>query len=108
MIISKGKPISANSKNENPSNPFSIIVLFTIIFGGVPVSVSKPPVLEPNATGINSLEGIVPILQAEAIVTGIKVATVPVLLTTPDNTPDPRVVINNNLVELREFQTRIN
>ena len=39
------------------------------------------------------LEGNVPILQAEDIVTGIKVATVPVLLTKPDNIPEPKVVI---------------
>ena len=76
------------------------MVLFTMIFGGVPVSVSKPPVLEPKAIGINNLEGSVPMLHADAIVTGISVATVPVLLTTPESSPEPKVVINKSRVVL--------
>ena len=66
------------------------------MFGGVPVKVNKPPVFEPKATGINIFDGIVPILQAEEIVAGSKVATVPVLLTKPDKTPDPKVIITNS------------
>ena len=69
-MIKRGKPINPNSKKEKPSKPASIKLLFTIIFGGVPVNVSKPPVLDPKATGINIFEGNVPILQAEDIVAG--------------------------------------
>ena len=76
------------------------MVLLTIISGGVPVRVKSPPVLDPKATGIKSLDGRVPILQAELIVTGIKVATVPVLLTTPESNPEPNVVINSSFVVL--------
>ena len=96
-MINKGSPINANSKKENPSNPCWIRALLAIIFGGVPVKVSNPPVFEPNATGINSLEGKVPIFQAAEIVTGSSVATVPVLLTKPDSTPEPRVTMTSNL-----------
>jgi hypothetical protein len=71
--------------------------LLVIILGGVPVRVNRPPVLEPNATGNSIFDGNVPILQAEVIVRGIKVATVPVLLTNPESTPAPKVTITNNL-----------
>ena len=70
------------------------------MLGGVPVRVNNPPVFDPNATGINTLEGIVPIFHAEEIVTGNKVATVPVLLTIPDKKPEPKVIITNNFVTL--------
>jgi hypothetical protein len=94
-IISKGTPIKPNSKNENPVNPFSTKALLTIMLGGVPVNVSNPPVLEPNATGINSLEGKVPAFQAADTLTGSNAATVPVLLTKPDNKLEPRVTITS-------------
>ena len=38
-------------------NRFLTCALFTIILGGVPVKVNNPPVLEPNATGINNFRG---------------------------------------------------
>ena len=74
--------------------------MFAIILGGVPVNVNNPPVLEPKATGINIFDGIVPILHAEELVAGSNVATVPVLLTKPDSTPEPSVIIINNFETL--------
>ena len=72
-------------------------VLLAMILGGVPVKVNKPPVLEPNATGINNFEGKVPAFHAAETVTGSKAATVPVLLTKPESTLAPKVTITNNL-----------
>ena len=65
------------------------------MLGGVPVNVNNPPVFEPNATGINNLEGSVPAFQAAVTVTGSNAATVPVLLTKPDNKLEPNVTITN-------------
>lgn len=67
------------------------------MLGGVPVSVNKPPVLEPNATGINNFEGRLPALHAAVTVTGNKAATVPVLLTNPESKLDPVVTITKSL-----------
>tara|TARA_Y100001933_G_C19012317_1_gene569492 strand:- start:8469 stop:9038 length:570 start_codon:yes stop_codon:yes gene_type:complete len=94
-MIKSGTPINPNSKNEKPVNPFSTKALLTIILGGVPVNVSNPPVLDPNATGISNLEGSVPAFQAAVTVTGSNAATVPVLLTKPDKILEPRVTITN-------------
>jgi len=95
-MTNSGSPIKPNSKKENPSKPALIKALFTMMFGGVPVKVSKPPVFDPNATGINIFDGIVPILHADAIEVGKRVATVPVLLTNPERIPEPNVIITNN------------
>jgi len=95
-MMRSGTPINPNSKNEKPVNPFCAKALLTIMFGGVPVNVSKPPVLEPKATGINNFDGSVPAFQAAVTVTGSSAATVPVLLTNPDNKLEPKVTITNN------------
>ena len=91
-----GTPINPNSKNEKPVNPFCANALLTIMFGGVPVNVSNPPVLEPKATGINNFDGSVPAFQAAVTVTGSNAATVPVLLTKPDNKLEPKVTMTNS------------
>src|SRR5680860_31692 len=95
-IIKRGSPINPNSKKEKPAMPSSIMVLLTIMFGGVPVKVSNPPVFEPKAIGIKSLEGMVPAFQAAEIVTGSKAATVPVLLTKPDKRLAPMVTMTKS------------
>lgn len=99
-IISNGNPIKLNSKKENPRVPSSARVLLTIILGGVPVKVSSPPMLEANARGIRSFEGIVFAFQAAETVIGIKAATVPVLLTSPDKKLEPDVIITSNFLKL--------
>jgi len=73
-MIKKGIPIRLNSKKEKLSKPLSANALLTMIFGGVPVNVNNPPVLDPKATGIKNFEGKVPILHADEMVKGIKVA----------------------------------
>src|SRR6056297_979014 len=105
VITNKGRPMRPNSKNEKLSIPFSLSVLLTIILGGVPVKVKRPPVLDPNATGINSLDGTVPAFQAAETVTGSKAATVPVLLTKPDRAPDPKVTSTSSFGMLFPAQT---
>lgn len=101
MVIKRiGRPIKPNSKKENPVCPVSSKALLTIIFGGVPVKVNNPPEFDPNAIGINTLDGNVPSFQAVEIDTGNKVATVPVLLTKPESTPEPKVKITTIFVVL--------
>ena len=94
-ISNRARPISANSKKEKPDRPFCVSVLLTMILGGVPVQVNKPPVFEPNATGINSLEGSVPAFQAAETVTGNRAATVPVhpVLVRPSPTMNRAAII---------------
>lgn len=104
VINNKGTPIKPNSKNEKPSIPASNSALLAIMLGGVPVSVKSPPVLEPNAMGIKSFEGSVPAFQAADTVTGSSAATVPVLLTNPERSPDPKVTITNSFEVLFRAQ----
>ena len=74
-------PTGRNEKNESPSIPASISVSSITRFGGVPISVSIPPIELAKASGINSL--VASRLASAAIDTTIGniSATVPVLLT---------------------------
>ena len=75
-----------------------------MILGGVPVRVNKPPVLEPKAMGIKTLEGRLPAAHAAVTLTGKRAATVPVLLTNPESTPDPRLTKLCNFLAERPAQ----
>ena len=69
-------------------------------FGGVPISVSIPPMLEANASGMRKREADAPVLAAIDTTMGSISATVPVLLTKPPISPVARTTTRNSRVGL--------
>ena len=58
-----------------------------MMLGGVPISVTKPPSNEPNASGIRMTAGDRSALIADLMAAGISNAKAPTLFITVDNTP---------------------
>ena len=75
------KPTGRNEKNDNGSKPFSVSVSCITRLGGVPISVSMPPMLLAKAKGISSRLALILALAARLTTMGSIKATVPVLLT---------------------------
>ena len=50
-----------------------------MMLGGVPISVTSPPRIDPNATGISSRDGGSPFIRATCMATGIISASAPTL-----------------------------
>ena len=70
------------------------------IFGGVPISVSIPPMREAKAMGMSSREGLILALQARLTATGRKMAVVPVELMKADSTATVSISATKSLVSL--------
>ena len=74
-------PTGKNEKKDRPLYPASRRVSSITRLGGVPMSVSIPPMLLANAKGMSSLEGLFLLSMDMDTMMGIISATVPVLLT---------------------------
>ena len=55
------------------------------MLGEVPTRVTMPPTSEPNAIGISSLDGELPVRRASCMATGMKIASAPTFLVTMDS-----------------------
>ena len=84
---STGKPISAKSNKSKPAWLLFSSAILTNKLGGVPIKVSKPPSIAPNAIGISTFAGAIPQRRAASTVTGNNNATTPILLINADNKP---------------------
>ena len=49
------------------------------MFGGVPIRVTRPPSMEPKESGISTVAGDLPALEADWMATGISSARAPTL-----------------------------
>ena len=74
-------PTGVKEKKRSVSKPAASSVSRMMRFGGVPISVSIPPMLPANASGINKREGFPPMERDMLTTMGSISATVPVLLT---------------------------
>jgi hypothetical protein len=57
------------------------------MFGGVPISVTSPPRIEPKASGISSTAGARPAFAADCSAAGISSASAPTLFMKADSSP---------------------
>ncbi|CCY65371.1 unknown [Prevotella sp. CAG:1124] len=74
-------PTGVKAKKPNCSYPAPVNTSWITRLGGVPISVSIPPKLLANASGISRREALTPDLAARLTTMGNIKATVPVLLT---------------------------
>ena len=86
-------PTGKNEKNESPSYDAARSVSSITRLGGVPMSVSIPPILLANANGISNRDALFLLSIAIDTIIGIISATVPVLLT---NAPISAVTITTS------------
>ena len=70
-------PTSENEKKENGPSPDSAAASETITFTGLLISISSPPALPANATGMSSCDGGVPIRWPSSTTSGSSAATAP-------------------------------
>src|SRR5678815_70646 len=79
-------PNGVKSKNPNPAKPACWSALSATRFGGVPTSVSIPPINPAKLSGIISRPGASFCRSATSSTTGMKIATTPVELMTAPST----------------------
>ena len=84
VAIKMSRPMGVKLKKLKGSMPSRDSWLLTTILGGVPISVSIPPIEPAKAMGISRRVGATPTLVQRFRATGMKTATAPVLLMNAD------------------------
>ena len=93
-------PVGKNVNMVRGVPPYSSHTSAMTRFGGVPISVSMPPMLDANAIGIRKRDGETDDAAAIDTTIGSIRATVPVLLTKPPMIPVASTTTMNSLVGL--------
>ena len=85
-------PTSENEKKENGPSPDSAAASETITFTGLLISISSPPALPANATGMSSCDGGVPIRWPSSTTSGSSAATAPLRVISDVSNADNRQI----------------
>ena len=95
-----GKPTIAYSKKPNVGSPALLSVDWAIMLPGAPMSERLPPIAAAKTRGIRRRERLKPDLAAMPITTGMRIAAVPVLDSTPLISPTIVIIATMSILSL--------
>jgi hypothetical protein len=88
------------SNISNVANPASSSDAATMMFGGVPIRVVRPPSSELNASGTRSFDGGVPVLRATFMTTGSSRAATPTLFMKAERNAEMSMITATSRISL--------